>query len=80
MTTRKNGTRLECMTCHKRWVTSETRDEFCDSCFNDLVPSGKVTGCQLMEDIPHVIIGWREFAGGLDRAMDAEYRRQKRKS
>ena len=70
--------RLECMSCHERWTEGvDGRDDKCDQCFNPHVESGKTTGCQLMEDIPHTII--EDFGSVLDRAMNAEYTRQQKK-
>jgi len=66
---------LECMTCHKTWVASETRDEWCDTCFNPHHESGRVRGCQT--NIECTVN--ENFGATLDAAMNAEWRRQEAK-
>ncbi len=67
--------KLECMTCHKTWVVSETRDELCNTCFNPHHESGRVRGCQT--NIACTVID--DFGAVLDGAMNAEWRRQEAK-
>ena len=66
---------MECMICHKTWVASETRDEYCDTCFNPCHESGRARGCQT--NIECTVI--EDFGSVLDRAMNAEWLRQSKK-
>lgn len=65
----------ECMKCHATWTASAQRDEYCSTCHNPHHKSGRIKGCQT--NIDYVVD--ENFGATLDGAMNAEWRRQRRK-